>query len=68
MNGKAQIKVADEDRARAGRFDCICGEECGTCDSIRLRKELTLLVFFAPAEYFKQVRRIANPPYKLRKI
>ena len=50
MNGKGQIKVADEDRAvQAGSIIYVAKNVEHRFHSIE--EELTLLVFFAPAEY-----------------
>jgi mannose-6-phosphate isomerase-like protein (cupin superfamily) len=50
MNGKAQIKVADEDRAvQAGSIVYVAKNMEHRFHSIE--EELTVLVFFAPAEY-----------------
>src|SRR6188474_1466854 len=50
MNGKAQIKVADEDRAvQAGSIVYVAKNMEHRFHSIQ--EELTVLVFFAPAEY-----------------
>jgi mannose-6-phosphate isomerase-like protein (cupin superfamily) len=50
VNGKAQIKVADEDRAvQAGSIVYVAKNVEHRFHSIE--EELTLIVFFAPAEY-----------------
>jgi mannose-6-phosphate isomerase-like protein (cupin superfamily) len=50
VNGKAQIRVADEDRAvQAGSIVYVAKNVEHRFHSIE--KELTVLVFFAPAEY-----------------
>ena len=50
VSGKAQIKVADEDRAvQAGSIVYVAKNVEHRFHSIE--EELTLLVFFAPAEY-----------------
>jgi mannose-6-phosphate isomerase-like protein (cupin superfamily) len=50
VSGKAQIKVADEDRAvQAGSIVYVAKNIKHRFHSIE--KELTVLVFFAPAEY-----------------
>ena len=50
MSGKAQIKVADEDRTvQAGSIVYVEKNVAHRFHSIE--EELTLLVFFAPAEY-----------------
>ena len=50
MNGRAQIKVADEDRdVQAGSIVYVAKNVEHKFHSIE--EELTLLVFFAPAEY-----------------
>ena len=50
VNGKAQIKVADEDRAvQAGSIVFVAKNVEHRFHSIE--EELTVIVFFAPAEY-----------------
>ena len=50
VNGKAQIKVADEDRAvQAGSIVYVAKNVEHRFHSIE--EELTVIVFFAPAEY-----------------
>jgi len=57
VNGKAQIKVADEDRAvQAGSVVYVTKNVEHRFHSIE--QDLTLLVFFAPAEYSnKQLKK-----------
>ena len=53
VDGKAKIKVADEDRAvQAGSIVYVAKNVEHRFHSIE--EELTLLVFFAPAEYSKK--------------
>lgn len=54
VSGRAQIKVADEDRAvQAGSIVYVAKNEEHRFHSIE--EELTVIVFFAPAEYSKQM-------------
>jgi mannose-6-phosphate isomerase-like protein (cupin superfamily) len=53
VSGKAQIKVADEDRAvQAGSIVYVAKNVEHRFHSIK--EELTVIVFFAPAEYSKK--------------
>jgi mannose-6-phosphate isomerase-like protein (cupin superfamily) len=55
VSGKAQIKVADEDRAvQAGSIVYVAKNVEHRFHSIK--EELTVIVFFAPAEYSKRRR------------
>ena len=53
VSGSAKIRVADEDRAvRAGSIVCVAKNVEHRFHSIE--EELTVLVFFAPAEYSRK--------------